>query len=111
MTNVVEAIARLKNVAKLEGWDGSLLDTLLQQYNEASTASKEGISLYLSKPDIEATEYLRIRALRPDVFWEICKVNNDVSMREYVDTRRLAKSIYKDLYSEKKGARKHVQSQ
>lgn len=108
--NVEEAIARLKEVAKLEGWEESPLDTLLQQYNEATPASQEGIELYLSRPDTDAKEYLRIRSLRPPVFWEACRVNNDVSMREYVDIRRLAKSIQKDLYSEKKGARKHVQS-
>lgn len=104
--NVEATILNLKKVAKLEGWDESPLDMLLNQYSIVPQPTKEGIVLYLSKPATEAAEYLRIRALRPDVFWEACKVNNDVSMREYVDIRRLAKSIYKDIYNEKR--KKHA---
>lgn len=102
---VPTAIENLQKVAKLEGWDESPMATLLQQYNNSNPEVQQGIELYLNKPAEEAQEYLRIHALRPAAFWEACKATNDVSMREYVDTRRLAKSIRKNIYQGKKHAK------
>lgn len=97
----------IRSVAKLEGWDESRLDTHLQHYQAGNKDVQEALKLFYSKPVADAAEYLRIHGKRPQIFWDQCRVTNDTSMREYVDIRRLAKSIRTEIFNQAKGPRKN----
>lgn len=94
MSQFKENISSLKEVARLEGWDASLVELREKQHSETqSDVTRERIELGFHRAFEAAAEYLRIRRKRSDEFWEICKKQNETSMREYIDLRRLAKTI------------------
>lgn len=94
MNQFISNLSLLREVAGLEGWDASLVDLREQQYLATQNEDiRERIELPFNRAFDAATEYLRIRRKRSEEFWAICKARNETTMREYIDLRRLAKTI------------------
>lgn len=110
MSNFIESLNQIKEVARLEGWDTGQIDIRARQYQEGNEDIKERIELPLTMAVEWANDYLRIRKKRSEDFWAICRTKNETSMREYTDLRTLARQIKNCVYPKDKVRRDKIKS-